>query len=129
MRSTQDCILLFGRQKVRMEVVEPSKIRSHRSNGNLLETTKASELEECHQFARFVDADTLDLDLGPNGVIKVDVFVEDWIPGITLAQFVRESSHGSLPRRSVALSMTCVRRSMPCEKRTCSTATFMIATS
>ena len=73
------------------------KIRSHRSNGNLLETVKASELEACSQFARFVDADTIDLDLGLNGVVKVDVFVEEWIPGITLEQFVRESPSAVTP--------------------------------
>lgn len=73
------------------------KIRSHQRQGSLLETIKASELEGCTQFARFVDAESLNLNLGANGVVDVDVFVEEWIPGITLAQFVRESQHGVTP--------------------------------
>jgi len=73
------------------------KLRSHQTKGSLLETIKASELETCTQFARFVDADSLDMHLGAAGVVNLDVFVEEWIPGITLARFVRESQQRITP--------------------------------
>lgn len=73
------------------------KIRSHQRQGNLLETIKASELEGCPQFARFVDASTARIELPGHGPVDVDVFVEEWIPGITLQQFLRQSPNGVTP--------------------------------
>jgi len=73
------------------------KIRRHQRQGNLLETIKASELEACAQFARFVDAESLNLDLGENGIVGVDVFVEEWIAGVTLKVFLGQSIDGVTP--------------------------------
>lgn len=73
------------------------KIRLHQKKGNLLETIKASELEGCPQFARFVDASVSQLELTNHGEVEVDIFVEEWIPGITLEQFTRESPHYITP--------------------------------
>ncbi|MEZ6128913.1 MAG: protein kinase [Planctomycetaceae bacterium] len=73
------------------------KIRSHQKKGNLLETIKASELEACVQFARFEDADTIQIPLQGGPTVEVDVFVEEWIPGVTLKELLCRSPDAATP--------------------------------
>jgi len=79
------------------------KIRPRRSAGSYLqEIGRASDLEGCPCFARFIDADVLELDLDAAEPIGVEVFVEEWVRGITLRRFVDEHVHELTPSFFVA---------------------------
>lgn len=58
----------------------------------LLEMARASELEPYREFAHFVDAGLVDLSLGPLPKQKFVCFVEEWIDGLTLTDFVQQQA-------------------------------------
>jgi hypothetical protein len=56
----------------------------------LQELFLAAKLESCPQFARFVHAGIVDLDLGTEGKVRFICFIEEWIDGLTLKSFLTE---------------------------------------
>jgi tRNA A-37 threonylcarbamoyl transferase component Bud32 len=55
----------------------------------LQEISRASRLRQFHQFAQLTDADLIALQVG-EAEVNVVVFVEQWIDGLTLEQFVKQ---------------------------------------
>lgn len=62
----------------------------------LSEVHHASALEQCDSFARFIDAGQLELKVGER-TIPLYAFVEEWISGHTLADFLKQYSEQVTP--------------------------------
>ncbi len=76
----------FGRERAaKFAIYEDYQDRSY-----LEELTLGVKLEECPEFARFINADIQNLSLGQIGEQKFVCFIEDWVKGATLDSFLKK---------------------------------------
>ena len=79
----------FGRLRaLKLCIYEDYQDRSY-----LQEMARASDLEQYSEFASFVDAGLIESSFGPLPKQKFVCFVEGWIDGLTLEDFVREQTN------------------------------------
>ncbi len=79
----------FGRRRaLKLCIYDDYRDRSY-----LQELSRASALEPYREFAHFVDAGLVELSLGSLPTQKFVCFVEEWIDGLTLDDFVKEQTN------------------------------------
>lgn len=81
----------FGRPRaLKLCVYEDYEHRSY-----LQESSRAAELEPYREFAHFVDTGLVELSLGSFSEQKFVAFVEEWIDGLTLDDFIKQERNSA----------------------------------
>ena len=79
----------FGRQRA----LKLCTYADYEDRSYLEELTRASALDPYPEFAHFVDAGLVELTIGSHTCQKFVCFVEEWVDGLTLANFIKEESN------------------------------------
>jgi hypothetical protein len=75
----------FGRKRA----LKLCPVIEYSEKSYLLESISAAKLEPYRSFASFVDAGVISIELGTLGIRRFVAFVEEWIDGFTLKEFLR----------------------------------------
>ena len=77
-------------QYARPRAVKLTVYADYRDRSFLQELARASLLDDYDEFAHFVDADVIEIDVPHHGLTPFVCFVEQWIDGFTLTDFLRK---------------------------------------